>query len=72
MRHSLKLAFLVLQLVMLIQVFLLKKILELIFANPLINKIGTGYSLCFDDHVIEFPDAERAPPESYFSRGYEA
>lgn len=31
-----------------------------------------GYSLGFEEHVLEFPDAERAPPESYFSRGYEA
>jgi hypothetical protein len=34
--------------------------------------IGMGYSLCFENHIIEFPDAERAPPESYFSQGYEA
>jgi len=31
-----------------------------------------GYSLSFDSNVLEFPDAERAPPESYFSEGYEA
>ncbi|KAF8804648.1 hypothetical protein BYT27DRAFT_7225275 [Phlegmacium glaucopus] len=31
-----------------------------------------GYSLQFENHVIEFPDTEHAPPESYFSRGYEA
>ena len=33
---------------------------------------GMGYSLRFEEHVLEFPHAERAPPESYFASGYEA
>jgi hypothetical protein len=31
-----------------------------------------GYNLCFEENILQFPDAERAPPESYFSAGYEA
>jgi hypothetical protein len=30
-----------------------------------------GYTLDFGNHVLEFPYAECAPPESYFSQGYE-
>ena len=30
-----------------------------------------GYSLCFKDHVLEFPDAKHASSESYFSQEYE-
>ena len=32
---------------------------------------GKGFSLGFGDHLLVFPNAERAPPESYFAAGYE-
>ena len=63
------LAFPVLPPVMLNQVFLQYILLKL---NSDTLATGMGYSLSFDGDILEFPDAERAPPESYFSRGYES
>lgn len=33
---------------------------------------GTGFSFSLGKAALKFPDTERAPPEAYFSRGYEA
>ena len=33
---------------------------------------GHGFHIKIDDEVFLFPTAERAPPEAYLSRGYEA
>ena len=65
-----KIVFQDLQPVMLTQVHSLTFVFSYLLTYSLMP--GTGFSFSLGETTLAFPKVEHAPPEAYFSHGYEA